>query len=150
MYQLQKVHYTHDAMIDLIIADPSISQGQIAAHFGYTQGWVSQVFNSDAFKERLAARKEEIIDPVLRLSIEERLRALADTSIKVLLEKLHETPNANVAIRALDVATRALGYGARPNATQINNYVAVVPSRAQSAEEWERTVRTTSEVKEVE
>ncbi len=130
-------------MIDMIIANPSVSQGQLAAHFGYTQGWVSQVINSDAFRERLAARKEEIVDPVLRASVEEKLRALADTSIQVLLEKLHETQNMNVAIRALDVSTRALGYGAKPSAAvQVNNYVAVVPPRARSADEWAAAVRT--------
>lgn len=142
MYQLKKISYTHDAMIDLIIENPAISQNEIAATFGYTPGWVSQVFNSDSFRERLAARKDELVDPVIRASIEEKLKALADTSIQVLLEKLHSTGNPNVAIRALDVATRSLGYGARPSAAvQVNNYVAVVPPRAASAQEWEQLVQ---------
>lgn len=134
--ELKKVSYTHDGMIDLIIASPMISQNEIAAHFGYTPGWVSQVFNSDAFKERLAARKEEIIDPVIRTSIEEKLNALADKSVQVLLEKLHQTQNMNVAIRALDVTTRALGYGAKQNNVQVNNYIAHVPPRAISVDDW--------------
>ena len=134
---IQKVRYSHDAMIDLIIEDPTISQGAMAAHFGYTPGWVSQVINSDAFRERLAERKDELVDPRIRTSIEERIRALADKSIEILLEKLHTTQNMNVAVRALDVATRSLGYGARPaNAVQINNYVAHIPPRAPSAADW--------------
>ena len=34
---IARVKYSHDAMIDLIIANPMIPQGQIAQHFGYTQ-----------------------------------------------------------------------------------------------------------------
>lgn len=138
MYQIQKVRYTHDGMIDLVIANPAISQNEIAAHFGFTPGWVSQVFNSDAFKNRLAERKEEIIDPVLRASIEEKLQALADKSIQILLDKLHQTQNMNVAIRALDVTTRALGYGAKDKGgVQINNYIAHVPPRAKDVSDWQ-------------
>lgn len=137
MYQIQKVSYSHDGMIDLIVADPTISQNAIAAHFGYTPGWVSQVFNSDAFKERLAARKDELIDPVIRASIEEKLQALADKSIQVLLEKLHTTQNPSVAIRALDVSSRALGYGAKSGTSvQVNNFIAHVPPRAVSVDDW--------------
>lgn len=136
MYQIQKVRYTHDAMIDLVVSNPAVSQNEIAAHFGFTPGWVSQVFNSDAFKNRLAERKEELIDPVLKASIEEKLNALADTSIKVLLEKLHQTQNINVAIRALDVTTRALGYGAKQAMVQVNNYIAHVPPRAKDVNDW--------------
>lgn len=134
---LKKVRYTHDAMIDLILAEPRISQNELAAHFGYTPTWISQVINSDAFRERLAERKEDLVDPQIRTSIEERLRALADKSIQVLLTKLHETNNMNVAVRTLDVATRSLGYGAKTSAAvQINNYVAHIPPRAPDSGAW--------------
>ena len=134
---IQKVRYSHDAMIDLIIENPTISQNDMAAHFGYTPGWVSQIINSDAFRERLAERKDELVDPRIRTSIEERIRALADKSIEVLLQKLHETNNMNVAVRALDVATRSLGYGAKPAATvNVNNFVAHIPPRAPDSSAW--------------
>ena len=135
---VKRISYTHDAMIDLVIADPLISQGQLARHFGYTEGWVSQVFNSDNFRERLAERKEEIVDPVLKMSIEEKLRGLVDKSIEVLMKKLIEAPNGALAIKALDSGSRALGYGARNaqgNVTQ-NNYIALVPPTAPSAAAW--------------
>jgi hypothetical protein len=135
---VKRISYTHDAMIDLIIADPLISQGQLARHFGYTEGWVSQVFNSDNFRERLAERKGEVVDPVLKMSIEEKLRGLVDKSIEVLMKKLVEAPNGALAIKALDSGSRALGYGARTaqgNVTQ-NNYIALVPPTSASASSW--------------
>ncbi len=39
--QLTKINYCHDAMIDMIIRDPHIKQGDLAKYFGYTQSWLS-------------------------------------------------------------------------------------------------------------
>ena len=38
---IQRVKYTHDALIDMIIANPAVSQGQLATQFGInvTQAW---------------------------------------------------------------------------------------------------------------
>lgn len=111
---IKRVSYTHDGMVDLVIGNPGIKQREIAAHFGYTEPWVSQIFASDAFQERLAARKNDIIDPTLRLSVEEHIRALLNRSLAVLDEKLHK-PAAQVsdqlAIRAAEFGARALGLG---------------------------------------
>lgn len=132
-----RVRYTHDAMVDLIIADPSISQGKIASHFGYTQAWVSRVFNSDAFQARLAVRKSDIVDPALTLSIEEKLRALADKSLDVVLDKLTLTQSPDMAMKALELTTKALGYGARQqNVNLQQNFVVAMPAKVADAGEW--------------
>ena len=55
----RRVKYSHDAMIDLIIASPGIQQNTLAIHFGYTVGWISTIMQSDAFQAKLAARKDE-------------------------------------------------------------------------------------------
>jgi hypothetical protein len=135
---IMRVRYSHDAMIDEIIAAPHITQRELAARFGYTEPWISQVINSDAFRERLAERKDEIVDPRLRMAVDERLRALVDKSLEVLLVKLEATQNMNVAIRALDVSTRALGYGVKNSApvTNVNNYVAFVPNKSPNGAAW--------------
>jgi hypothetical protein len=134
---IQRVKYTHDAMIDLIITDPGISQGAIASHFGYTQPWVSRIMNSDAFQARLAQRKEDIVDPVLTLSIDERLKALASKSLDIVLEKLTITQNPDTALKALEITAKALGYGARqPNLNVQQNFVVQMPQKAGSVEDW--------------
>ena len=109
---LQKVRYTHEAMIDLIVANPWVSQNQIAAHFGYTPAWISNVFASDAFQERLAARREEIVDPALKATLEERFRALVLRSLEVLQEKLNKpVVSDTVALKAAELGAKALGLG---------------------------------------
>lgn len=134
---IQRVKYTHDALIDVIISNPAVSQGELAKHFGYTQGWLSRVMNSDAFQARLALRKTEVVDPQLVLSIDEKLRALASKSLDVVLDKLSVTQNPDTALKALEVTSKALGYGARQQNLNVQqNFVVALPPKAASASEW--------------
>lgn len=113
---IQKVAYNHQAMIDMILANPAISQNALANHFGLTPSWVSQVMVSDAFQEALAKRREEIIDPALKLTVEQNFKALVARSLDILQQKLNkpaeEIPD-QLALRALEVGSRAAGYGVR-------------------------------------
>lgn len=134
---IERVKYSHDAMIDLIIAEPGISQAKLAQQFGYTQAWVSRVTNSDAFLARLAQRKADIVDPALSLSIDEKLRAVASKSLDVVLEKLTATQSPDMALKALETTTKALGYGARQQNLNVQqNFVVALPGKAASAQEW--------------
>lgn len=113
---IQKVNYTHDGMINLILANRGITQNAIAAHYGYSASWVSQVMSSDAFQARLMERAAEIEDPTLRATVEDSLRGLVARSMEIIKEKLNgpaaSVPD-NLALRTLELSTRALGYGAR-------------------------------------
>lgn len=114
---IQKVSYSHAAMIDMILAQPGISQNALAARFGYTPSWISQVIASDAFQAALAARAKEIIDPVLLLTVNERFDALVRRSQEVLMEKLSKPADVvpdQLAVQVLATSARARGYGARP------------------------------------
>lgn len=135
---LRKIGYTHDAMIDLILSAPGISQRAMGAHFGYTEGWVSQVINSSAFQARLAERKGELTDPTIAASLEEQMGAIAHQALGILRERLEANRSADVAIKVLDISARALGFGARDKPTVQNNYVVNLPPKAASTEEWAR------------
>ena len=134
---IARVKYSHDAMIDLLIANPAISQNEIAANFGYTVPWVSRIMNSDAFQARLALRKEELLDPVIVASIEEKFRALASKSLDVVLDKLSVTNSAELGLKALEISAKALGYGARQqNLSVQTNFVVALPAKAADAGSW--------------
>lgn len=134
---IARVKYSHDAMIDLLIANPAISQNEIAANFGYTVPWVSRIMNSDAFQARLALRKEELLDPVIVASIEEKFRALASKSLDVVLDKLSVTNSTELGLKALEISAKALGYGARQQNLNVQtNFVVALPGKADSAESW--------------
>lgn len=132
-----RVKYSHDAMIDVLIANPAVSQGAIAQMFGYTQAWISRVMNSDAFLARLAERKKDLVDPAIAFSLDEKFRALADQSLDIIQEKLAVTKNPDTALKALELAGKALGYGARqPNLNLQQNFVVALPGKAGSPQEW--------------
>ena len=111
-----KINYSHEAMADLVIANPGITQNEIAARFGYTASWVSTVMTSDAFQSFMAKRKAEVVDPALMASVEHRFKAVCDRSLNVLMEKLSK-PAAEIpdqlALQSLQIASRAAGFGAR-------------------------------------
>lgn len=137
---IQKVRYSHAAMIDMIVANPWISQGELAANFGYTEGWVSQVIASDAFQAALAKRKDELVDPTLRATIEERFKGLVARSLDILMKKLEkpvEGISDELALKAMEIASKALGYGQKnPQINMQNNFVVQVPAKAASSADW--------------
>lgn len=114
-----KVSYTHDKMIDYIISQPRITNNQLAALFGYTPPWVSQIMSSDAFRERLAARRAEVTDPAIQAALDcwfptttESMQHLVDKSLDILKEKL-SAPRVSdaVAIKAFELGARGLSIG---------------------------------------
>jgi hypothetical protein len=110
---IMKTSYTHEAMVDIILANPAIDQNDLARHFGYSASWVSTVISSDSFQAYLAARKEEIIDPVLRGAVEESFKGLVMRSIDILRKKLDANPSDDLVMEVFKNSSRALGYGAR-------------------------------------
>ena len=54
MGNLDKIRYTHTDMIDHIIANPWVSQNDLAARYGYTPAWVSNIMASDAWQAAMA------------------------------------------------------------------------------------------------
>lgn len=136
---IQRVKYSHDWLIDLIIANPMQTQAELARQSGYTQPWLSRVMNSDAFQARLAVRKADIIDPSLVLSVDEKFRAVVDKSLDVVLNKL-DTGSPDMALKALEISSKALGYGARQQNLQVQqNFVVALPGKIESATDWAAT-----------
>ena len=112
MGNLAKIRYSHEDMIDFIIAHPGITQNALAARYGYTPGWISNIMASDAWKSRAAARRAELVDPTLVATIEERFAALADRSLTRLMEKLDQPQvSDNVVLRAVELGAKAVGVG---------------------------------------
>lgn len=135
--RISKIRYTHDAMIDIIMSNPAVSQGELAQAFGYSQAWISKVIGSDAFQARLAARRKELVDPILVMSIEERFRGLIIQSTEVIANKLEATQDAKLAIQTLELSSKALGFGARDRGPTVNNaFVVQLPQKAEDSQSW--------------
>jgi hypothetical protein len=112
MGAVAKMNYSHDDMIDYIITHPGCKQNDLAARYGYTPSWISNVMASDAWQSKMAKRRAELVDPTLVATIEERFAALADRSLTRLMEKLDApTVSDNVVLKAVELGAKALGVG---------------------------------------
>lgn len=139
MAEIATVRPIHDAIIDSIIAHPEMQQKDLAQQFGYTQTWMSIIINSDAFKERLAERKAELVDPKIRATIQDRLDGIAKRAMDKIIERL-DSPAANIKHMEL-VAMAKLGVGDRNNHTaqptvQNSLYVIAMPPPAENSTTW--------------
>jgi hypothetical protein len=135
--RIKRTHYSHEAMVDVLIAEPTIKQSELAARFEKSEPWISRILGSDAFQAALAKRREEITDPFLIATIEERFKGLAYQSLDIIAEKLETTKNTDLALKALDVSVKALGFGARaPGTSQNNQFIIQLPPKAANASEW--------------
>jgi len=108
---VQRVSYAHAAMVDAIIANPSVSQQELATRFRRSRGWISQILASAAFQARLAERAGQLVDPAIRVSVEEHFKVVVYRTLEILAEKLDrpsdEIPD-NLALRVLELGARAL------------------------------------------
>lgn len=113
---IKSVSWTHDNIIDFMLANPFMKQDQIALHIGYSATWLSNIIRSGAFKARMAERKAELLDPALMQTVEEQFEGVVHRSLEVIRHHLDkpapDVPFA-VAAKALEVSGRCLGYGVK-------------------------------------
>ncbi len=135
--RLKIMHYSHDAMVDVIVANPAIKQNELAKMFERSVPWISRIMGSDAFQAALAKRREELSDPFLIATIEERMRGLAFQSLDIIADKLETTKNVDLALKSLDISVKSLGFGARGGGqTNNNQFVIQLPPKSVDSAAW--------------
>lgn len=116
------INYTHKDIIDYILSNPGISQNHVAAHFGYSASYLSQLMVSDAFQSEMAKRREQLVDPVVAANVKLNFEAMVLRSQEIVMEKLslpaHQIPD-QLALRALELSSRAAGYGAKDTKVEV-------------------------------
>ena len=128
---------THDAIIDFVLANPAATYREIGGAFGYSPEGIGIICRSDAFKARYESRKDAVVDPIVRQSVEDRLQGLAHASIDILQRKLATSDDPKLALAALDASTKAAQYGARGGAVGGPvTFVVQLPGPAANSVEW--------------
>jgi hypothetical protein len=135
--------HVHEEIINLMLARPGIRQAEIAAVLERTPSWICTVMASDTFRARYEERMAEDLDPVLRATIEERLRVVAEQSLERIIDRLTNpalSPSDDFLIKTAKLASDALGYGAKPSNPSAVANVAVVVQVPQKldAGTWEK------------
>lgn len=112
----------YDALIDYHLEHPTSSQKERATFFGRSVGWVNIVENSDMFKARFAARREELnhlMSHVIAHKAANAVAASLDISLEIINTKRTAIPFAQLT-DFQDKTLGRLGYGAsRPAATVV-------------------------------
>lgn len=104
--------YTPEAMIEVLIAHPDWALAQYAREFGRSKGWMASVLASEAFQQTMAPHKNQILNPAITATMEERVRALAIRSMDVLQEKLDSKEVSDlVVLKATELGIKGLGMG---------------------------------------
>lgn len=100
----------YDGVLDLMIAEPGMSQRELAARLGKTHAWICSVVNTDMFKARLHERRLEH-QTILSETISEQIVDIAHTGMRVLKKKLSEDGiDANTALSITQDALSRAGY----------------------------------------
>jgi len=94
-----------------------------------TQSWISLIINSDAFQAALAKRRDEVISPELRATVEERLRTLIVESSKVLHRNLLIRPVPRISPSGRFRSQRKRWGMGRESRRSISIRVSLWPSR---------------------
>jgi hypothetical protein len=129
-HRIQKVRYSHEAMIDVILAEPTITQAQLATKFGVTQTWISRIYGSDAFQAVLAKRRAELIDPILIATMEDQIKGVAHQSLEIIAQKLEATQSADLALKSFSLMSTAMGFGVKDRGPAVQqNFVVNLPRR---------------------
>jgi hypothetical protein len=105
---IKKVSYQHLPVIDLILGQPHITVKELARQTGFEYNWLCRVVRSDAFVARVAQRRNELLGEKLSTDLGQRLKAMLVQSTDVLMKKLSAEESADLALKALGLATRGL------------------------------------------
>lgn len=129
---IKRTNWWHEQVVDWELMNPSATLGDCARHFGKTEGWLSTVRNSDAFREFRARRIAEHQNMVSETVIE-KVEGLAALTLDTLHERIErekdDIPLAFVRETA-ETALKALGYGGRGAAPAAVVQVNVVSAEA--------------------
>lgn len=135
--KIKHISIRHDAIIDLVIKNPNITRHELCRLSEYSHVHLGTLMNSEAFLERLSERKAELVDTQLFSSIEEKLKAATSQSLELLMEHMNINPEPSVAIKVLEISSKALGFGNASEKVSINNnFVVELPAKSATAAEW--------------
>lgn len=109
MAEIQRVRYTHEAIAEFLVTNPTVSQGEIAKVFGYSESWLSQVINSDAFQAYYRKLAEER-GAIATHTVAAKIAGFASLALDKAMEKLETGSSERFITDSTEQALRALGY----------------------------------------
>lgn len=127
-----------DAIIDILLSEPTISLKEVGARLGRSSAWVSYMVHSGTFRDLYEERRREK-NAEINQDLTQRLAAVATKSLQKLEEVLEKNPEKINPMQALEIADKSLermGYGVKLPGTIVPDNVLTAPPMTLSAEDF--------------
>lgn len=118
-YELQ------EAAIEVILSNPEKSRKAQAAILGLSSISFNKIINDPDFETLRQERLSQIVDPVLKETLEKKLYATSIQAIDVVSDKLSVEPSMSEALATLQVTTKALGMHNRQDKPVVQNNIQI-------------------------
>lgn len=112
----RKLNYLQEAVVDLVLQVPNVTQKELSEIFGLSTNSVSALVRSDLFMDRLAQRKQTLIDPHIMRTMNDRMHSVSMLAMAAIEKQLIEKPNAAYAMKVLAM----LGKNGQANDTEVS------------------------------
>lgn len=133
--QVAKMRIPHHAIMDMMLANPFMSQAEIAQRSGYTANWISILVNSDSWKSELSKRRGELNETLaleIQTDVTANLRSLALGGINKTKELIANSINLEQVTSATESALKLLGYGEQKKPQDPSNVTYNIDARQMS------------------
>lgn len=123
MPSIKKVSHKHEAILDMMLANPQMKLRDIAREMGVSQSWLSCIIHSDAFQRRLSARQEEIFNATL-LPLKDKIAGAAAVAVEKLSESVENASPAadrEFVLDATEKLLKAAGFTGRESVAESVN-----------------------------
>jgi hypothetical protein len=113
MAELKSLSHTHQAIMDYLMANPTVALGDVAKEFGYTQPWLSQIIHSDAFQVMLKEKQGMAFHHTV-MTLKEKIHVVAHQTMDKMAELVKDTQDLRTVKDVAEGMLDRLGYGAKP------------------------------------
>jgi hypothetical protein len=129
--QVMRLSNRHEAILEYMVANPTVKLSEVAATFDVTQAWLSVLIHSDAFQEALRKKRDEVFHPAA-MTLQEKLTGMAHLALDKLGEEIDNgkvspallLETGNSVLDRLGYGTKAAGGGGN----QTNVFLGSVPA----------------------
>ncbi len=112
MAEIKALSIRHEAIMDYLMMHPQVRLQDVAANFGVTGPWLSQIIHSDIFQTKLK-EKTDIAFHHTVLSVKEKMTNLAHQALDKVAQDL-AIADVRTAAAVADSMLDRLGFGAKP------------------------------------
>ena len=137
-WQPTAVKPIHETLVDLVLANPGASAGELAYKLQRHPVTIRMYLRSDLFRELYQRRRDEVVDPILTAKVEDLMESVIGESIEVIGRKVAESQDFELAERALTAIGPMSRFGAKTAQPLVQaNFVVPMPPRVESSVAWE-------------